>query len=161
MTPDLCETLYDPTTKQGQNILEGLGEILCLDALTNNVSFFFFSKQWDRMPLVHENEGNFNNVMVQLGSGAIAIDNSITCIKRHISGNENFQYNKYIDKIEGLLDSLKKSNKEGVECEQMKVFREKLFFGTGIKLEKEAGVIIQKGYLFCVFMIFVFSPFFS
>jgi hypothetical protein len=58
-------------------VLRAIGRIMALDVFTNN---------WDRIPLIHDNMGNFGNVILQQPEEnvaiLVAIDNAMTGIRK-------------------------------------------------------------------------------
>ena len=111
-----------------------------------------FLNNWDRVPLCHDNNGNFGNIILQtIGSGndedgfLVAIDNSMTGIRAEFGpGRRNPQYDKYLDKLRNLLKDLLDYGPEK-ELPSIANVREMFKFQTPINLSVYEGKIIQRG----------------
>lgn len=87
LTTQHAQLYFRSTSKQSSPVLRALGRIMGLDVFFNN---------WDRVPLIHDNRGNFGNVILQDGGAEgrlVAIDNAMTGIRSQIGGGKpNPQY---------------------------------------------------------------------
>lgn len=138
MTPELASRFFDMTAspEQSRGVLHAIGRIMGADVVFNN---------WDRVPLVHGNEGNFGNIMLQPDSGhVLAIDNSMTSIKAVISGKRNTQYDKYLAGVAALCAQLAASGPHA-ECALVAQVRVKMADGTGLRLGTAEGLVLQAG----------------
>lgn len=76
LKPDLAEKYFSVKSPLSGPILRQVGRIMALDVVCNN---------WDRIPLIHDNSGNFGNIMLQthVEEGfLVAIDNAFTGIRK-------------------------------------------------------------------------------
>jgi hypothetical protein len=126
-------------------VLRAIGRIMALDVLTNN---------WDRVPLIHDNRGNFGNVILQEppdGSAVlVAIDNAMTGIRREYGGRRNPMYDAYLGKVRKLCEQLVASGKKN-ECALIGDVRRLIGSRTPAKLGAKEGLALQWGVaeMFC------------
>lgn len=78
---------------QNSQVLENLGSIIALDIFLNNS---------DRFPVVHDNEGNAKNIMIEKNGQVVAIDNIITCMDPQNSYSQAI-LSRYLSRIETFL----------------------------------------------------------
>ena len=136
VTPKLAQ--YFTCGAQGDPILRGLGRILALDCFCNN---------WDRVPLIHHNSGNFGNVILQLDGSQgrlIAIDNAMTGIRKLAGPSMNPIYKEYLNTFESLLFDVSKSGPKK-ECDRVLKLRSLLLRQCGLRLGELEGQAIQIG----------------
>ena len=129
LNKDLVEKYFNAKSELSKDVLCTLGKVLALDCFLNN---------FDRVPLIHNNEGNYANVMLQDNGKIIAIDNAMYPIAKMVSGKENTQHGKYLEKLEELLSQLKKCG-HSEEAPLITSLREKMLTGCGVPLGKEEG----------------------
>ena len=120
-------------------VLRAVGRIMALDVFTNN---------WDRIPLVHDNGGNFGNVILQQpregGAVLVAIDNAMTGIRREYGGRRNAMYDAYLGKVRRLCAQLAESGKKS-ECDLITQVRRVISHRTPAKLGAKEGLALQWG----------------
>jgi len=112
-------------------IVKEIGHIIAFDMFINN---------WDRLPIVWQNEGNLGNLFVQnVDKGKIVgIDQAVTCIHPVVN---KVGYENYIERVRAFLDEITTSPDK--ESSQMKKFRELIVTSTGFDIIKT--IEIQKG----------------
>jgi len=118
----------------GKQRLQEVGRIISLDILTNN---------WDRLPVVWDNEGNLGNLFIQMGKDdgkVVGIDQGITCI--HLTVNKA-GYEKYVARVIALIETI--VNKPTEESPQLKRVRDLIQLFTGFDITEKGSVEIQKG----------------
>ena len=64
LDPNKAASLFKET--QGKENLKGIGKLIVLDFILNN---------WDRLPIIWDNEGNYANIMFQDDGSVVGIDN--------------------------------------------------------------------------------------
>ncbi|KAF2075052.1 hypothetical protein CYY_003662 [Polysphondylium violaceum] len=126
------------TGTSGDKKLIQLGQIIAFDMFCNN---------WDRFPLIWDNNGNFSNILfyeqpIKNGWYFSLIDSNISCIN-----NSSFTvgYHRYINRLKSLLYSIFKN--PNMESNQVKKLRELICKTFEINLNESSGVLLQKGIL--------------
>lgn len=131
--------LFSAESPGGRQLLRALGRIMCLDVFTNN---------WDRIPLIHHNAGNFGNVILQYhGEEArlVAIDNAMTGIRKFFGpNNRNRVYDEYCNTVENLVKAIVFSG-PGLECPQIQNVRGLLNARCALELTPKDALVIQMG----------------
>jgi len=74
----------------GKKICIQIGNLVIFDALINN---------WDRIPAIWDNEGNFGNFLISKTQGLISIDSTISSI----ANLQSSQCEVYLEKVRKLL----------------------------------------------------------
>jgi hypothetical protein len=104
--------------KNTKRLLRQLGKLVAFDMLCNN---------WDRLPVIWDNEGNLRNIRVEhIGvdePNIVALDNTITCI---IPDN----FNTYEEKLRDCLAAL--TTDVNAEYKGYKTVREVLSFTSSV-----------------------------
>jgi len=127
--------------EHGQRLLKEMGQLTCLDIVTNN---------WDRLPIIWDNEGNFRNLYLEEEEGpdnttrwnVVGIDQGLSAVKKevHPEGHE-----KYMNRVEALMDQIvEKPNEEAAELLR---FRECLYTSLALELTSQDSLEIQAGIL--------------
>ncbi len=124
---------------EAKPVLRSIGRIMALDVFTNN---------WDRIPLIHDNSGNFGNVILQRPEEnvaiLVAIDNAMTGIRREYGGRRNSMYDAYLEKVRKLCQQLVKCGEEK-ECALIQSVRSNISSRTAVQMGPKEGLIIQAG----------------
>ncbi len=126
-------------------VLRAIGRIMALDVFTNN---------WDRIPLIHDNSGNFGNIILQEpregGAVLVAIDNAMVGIRSEYGGRRNAMYDAYLGKVRLLCEELVASGKKS-ECAQIQHVRGLIGYRTPARLGSKEGLALQWGVaeMFC------------
>jgi predicted amidohydrolase len=133
-----CKTLCDYTAtvdiNEARDLLFNIGRMLAFDAFINNN---------DRIPAVHNNDGNVNNVLISPGGQLLMID---TCI---VSIDPNNKYSKglfakYITKVKEWLKVMYTGSDEEVIAALARV-REFTLNETGKVLTDASLLLIRDG----------------
>eukprot|EP01118_Nematostelium_gracile_P017782 TRINITY_DN7707_c0_g1_i1.p1 TRINITY_DN7707_c0_g1~~TRINITY_DN7707_c0_g1_i1.p1 ORF type:complete len:244 (-),score=63.56 TRINITY_DN7707_c0_g1_i1:158-889(-) len=103
------------------------------------IAFDIFVNNWDRLPVIWDNEGNLSNMLIS-DSTVIGIDENITCI--HPTVNK-IGFEKYLQKCTDLLNVLKEKPNE--ESTQLKSVRDSFMMMTGVDFGEKDSVVIQQG----------------
>lgn len=126
MPADEMQALFDPSTPVGTRNLRDIGLVLCLDIVTNNS---------DRLPLIWNNEGQLENLIISQAGQIVAIDNSC-CSPAPLSP----QRTAYFARVVALRDALLDCKTERA-CEQVGRVRSCLKnYGMPAELIAELGV---------------------
>lgn len=118
----------------GKKICFEMGKIMGFDVLINN---------WDRLPLVWNNEGNLGNILVSnnLDHPITGIDNSISSIHPI---NFKPKYDEYIGNVRALIRELTTSDKPGPYIQKVRNF---LITNLGYDIGEEGCQQIRNGLL--------------
>ncbi|XP_065182761.1 uncharacterized protein LOC135813598 isoform X2 [Sycon ciliatum] len=132
LTPDKAREAF--TSTNSHCLFFGLGRILALDMLMNN---------WDRLPVLWENEGNPNNIIFSPHGVAWGIDQALTSINPHTFATG---VAKYIGKLRSFLKSVIEAEDPtqslGVVLDQIKMFT-----GYTVADQRTACTYIRHGLL--------------
>ncbi|KAH3761370.1 actinfragmin kinase [Pelomyxa schiedti] len=118
---------------QSNTHLREIGRLLLFDILCNN---------WDRIPLVWENEGNVGNIFFDPDEGIYGIDNSVTAIP------PGPKRTRYYEKIQHILESIVQQPQK--PCREMQSVYEFLKAFSFVTLTEECCVQVQLGMLECL-----------
>jgi len=120
--------------ENGKNGLRKIGRLVGLDMFINN---------WDRLPVVWQNDGNLGNIFIQVQDSKcriVGLDQAVTCI--HTTVN-NIGYKNYLDRVKTFFEAVVTSpDKESV---QVKKVRELLQTFTGFDITEKGTIEIQMG----------------
>jgi len=88
--------------KEGKKRLYDIGQLISIDVICNN---------WDRVPIIWPNNGNFENILIETIDTStpgkiVGVDFGLTCIKQVIYNQNNLQYTQYLEKLQILIDEL-------------------------------------------------------
>jgi len=125
------DSLLSPVTDEGKSRLRELGRLMALDVTCNNQ---------DRFPLIWNNNGNIDNVLLQSDDGGlvVGIDNQAVFLKP-----EYDTYAKYMKKVKDLVAWLVNSPKE--EFPGMAKVRDQYELFTKYRIPQEGGIQMQIG----------------
>jgi hypothetical protein len=141
MTPEFATKVF--TGESSKLLFHQIGKIIgLLSSFWQNLAFDIYVNNWDRLPIIWDNEGNLGNLFYQKkedGAEAIfGIDQSITCISPSFLGFE-----KYKNKITAFLTELTEKSQQ--ESTGLKKFRELFSMFSGFDFKEEGSIEIQKG----------------
>lgn len=120
--------------RYGVNVMSDLGRICGFDLLVRNT---------DRIPLIIQNHGNPNNILVSPNSGRVyAIDNVSASLDIHSSREHALNYVSQVSKFLRELTG----NPEEVHHSSMRL-RDMLMDWVGISIEKDKLIAFQAGIL--------------
>jgi hypothetical protein len=116
----------------GKKICFNLGKVISFDVLINN---------WDRVPLIWNNDGNLGNVLVsdKLQHPITGIDQSISSIHPI---NFKSKYDDYINNVRALIKELNSSDKPGPIVNKVQIF---LKSNIGYDIGEEGSLQVRNG----------------
>mmetsp|Transcript_12119 Transcript_12119/g.18303 ORF Transcript_12119/g.18303 Transcript_12119/m.18303 type:complete len:215 (-) Transcript_12119:278-922(-) len=103
---------------------ENIGKIISFDIFINN---------GDRIPVVHSNDGNAHNIIVQASGNCVAID---TCITSIHPINASSPYEVYSNRVERFLDAIFSEDTRRVVV-ALEPVREFLYSATAYKVQDQ------------------------
>eukprot|EP01122_Echinamoeba_exundans_P014524 TRINITY_DN6600_c0_g1_i1.p1 TRINITY_DN6600_c0_g1~~TRINITY_DN6600_c0_g1_i1.p1 ORF type:complete len:380 (-),score=60.38 TRINITY_DN6600_c0_g1_i1:757-1896(-) len=125
---------FSGETTDSISFLTLMGRIIALDVLLNN---------WDRIPVIWDNEGNWGNLIVSHDSGRLAlvgIDNGFS----FISSEHEKKLDAYLSRVHKLIQDAKKGMERGKECPQMASIRSSYMLHTGFQIPDNVFIHTQK-----------------
>lgn len=126
----------------GPRLFREMGRLVCLDIVTNN---------WDRLPIIWDNDGNFRNLYLEQREGkdhhrtkwsVVGIDQGITAVKREVHPEG---HDKYMSRVESLVVHI--ATRPGEEAEELQRFRDCIRTELAIDLRPSDSLEIQAGIL--------------